>query len=274
MSALRFGPGGLEAWAGPQTNRSDDVSRLAAMSPVSQPKARILPSSTPAWRQGIPLLLWRCPICRIEGSLAQKGRLFSIQSLDCRACGSAWAVIRKPEKDFRLRVIRGPRSLIGLDLPLSGWYDEMKRGFVPSPLPRRGKESTPDEEAYLQTNRARLFLDRSISLDQDWAGREAPDRELPPRAGDWRRIGPGKVTLTNRRLIWESPEGSLDFWWPRVRTLHLRSYYLLGLGYGVTTYRFLFLRESALRWLTYASELVKNRKMASAEIPPVKISHY
>jgi len=275
MSALRFGSGGLESWAGSLAGRADVVNRPAAAKQDSPPKANTRPSSIPAWKQGIPLLLWRCPICRTEDSLFQKGTLFKVLSVGCRACGSVWTVNRRQRKDFRLKVSRGPDPLVGLDLPLSGWYDEMKRDFRPEPPAWVGLGKSSQEKTYLRTNRVKLLLDRSNSLLRDWSGREAPDREFPARAGDWRKLGPGRLTLTNLRLIWESPEGSLDFWWPRVKTLHLRFYHLWGLGYGVTPYRFVFLRESGLKWLTYAGELAKKRRAeAPTEGLPIKISHY
>jgi len=270
MSALRFGPGGVAAWTGPPTKQGDVLSGPLPLplSPDIPPRPMLHRSSIPAWRQGIPLLLWRCPICHMNDSLSQRRRPFKAKTVSCSACGTVWTVTRIPGHDFRLQVIKGPQALFGLNLSLSGWYDEMKKDFRLGPAIEAGKEYLPREEMHLQTTGVKLLLDKSNSLRKSWAGREAPDREFPARAGDWLRLGPGKLTLTSLRLIWDSPQGCLDFWWPRVKTVHLRSFYLLSIGYGVTPYRFLFHHESGLKWLTCAGGLVRQNH------PHIKISPY
>jgi hypothetical protein len=257
MSALRFGPGGVAAWTGPPTKQGDVLSRPLPPKSDILSRPMLSPYSIPAWRKGIPLLLWKCPICGTTDSLSQKRRPFKAKTVSCSACGTVWTVTRIPGHDFRLQVIKGPQALLGLDLSLSGWYGEMKKDFKLGPAPEAGKGYLPREEMNLQTIGVKLLLDKSNSLCKSWAGREAPEGEFPTRAGDWLRLGPGKLTLTSLRLIWDSPQGCLDFWWPRVKTVHLRSFYLLSLGYGVTPYRFLFLRESGLKWLTGAGELAR-----------------
>jgi hypothetical protein len=60
------------------------------------------------------------------------------QSLYCQACATRWVLRRQKARDYRLEVVAGPAELLGLDMALTNWYDEMKRDFQPSPVPVSG----------------------------------------------------------------------------------------------------------------------------------------
>jgi len=158
-----------------------------------------------------------------------------------------------------LRVVDGPAELVGLDMALSTWYDEMKRGFKPSPIPVTNMDLLPNEQVYLRAKEVVLVTYRSSALFNGWTGREPPRAEFPRRSqpADWARLGTGELLLTNRRLVWEGPQGGLDFWWSSVTAVSLLLYYLLGINYGITPYRFILGQENGLKWLTYAGTVAQ-----------------
>lgn len=51
-----------------------------------------------------------------------------------------------------MEVVEGPPDLLGPDMALSAWYDEMKRDFAPSPIILPGIVLDEGEMAYLTAN--------------------------------------------------------------------------------------------------------------------------
>jgi hypothetical protein len=207
----------------------------------------------------LALLLWRCPVCLTNDALVHEHHLGRKDSLRCRACGTQWVVRRVQGRDFRPKVVKGPRDLVGLEMALTTWYDEMKRDFQPSPIPASGLELEPGEELYLKTGRVKLIAYPSNSLLGGWTGREPPQGSILKRseAGRFEDLGTGELLLTNRRLVWEGPQGGLDFWWQHVTDVNLRLFFLMRINYGLTPYRFQFTQDSGLKWLTYAATLAQ-----------------
>jgi len=179
--------------------------------------------------------------------------------LGCQACDTRWEIRRVVSKDFRLKVEDGPADLVGLDMALSTWYDEMKAGFQPSPIPAPDVKLLESEELYLRADRVELLPSRPSVLFDGWTGGEAP-RAQPssgPQSLGWASIGMGQLFLTNQRLLWEGPQGGLDFWWPSIRAVFLPWLNILGINYGAAVYRFELGPEVGRKWLTYAGTLAQ-----------------
>ena len=209
------------------------------------------------WRRGIPLLLWRCPVCHTNDALIHQRPRFRPQTVGCQTCDTRWEMERVVGKDFRLKVIEGPPDLIGLDMPLSTWYDEMKRDFQPSSIPVTDVELLPDEEVYLEVSSSSLSPYQLNALFDGWTGREPPQTQLPGRheLGDWASIGEGRLLLTSQRLLWQGPPGELDFMWPSITAVSIWMVNTLGIRYGTAPYRLTLGQETGLKWLTYAGTL-------------------
>jgi 1-acyl-sn-glycerol-3-phosphate acyltransferase len=271
IERLSYGPGGVAEWAGPPKKNGRlleepiDLLRSAADRVVvakplpARPVAKTDGGPVSLWKRGMPLLLWRCPVCLTHDALVHNRPRFRAQSLDCGACGTRWAVKREYGKDFRLKVVEGPPDLVGLDMALTAWYDQMKRDLKPSPIPASGLDLQPGEELYLRTGNVKLLPYRSNPLFDGWTGREPPrDRVLRrAEAGLYEALGTGELLLTNRRLVWEGPAGGLDFWLEHVTDVTLRLFFQMKINYLFTPYRFQFSQDSGLKWLTYAGTLAQ-----------------
>jgi hypothetical protein len=177
-------------------------------------------------------------------------------------------------QDFRLKVVDGPADLIGLDMALSAWHDEMKTDFQPSPTPAPDLKLLTGEELYLKADRVRLLPYRPNVLFDSWASGEAPRLQPDSQAQspDWAPIGTGRLFLTNQRLLWEGAYGGLDFWWSATRSVFLPWQGVLGIIYGSAPYRFELGGGVGLKWLTYAGTLAQ--QAAAREGHKVTISSY
>ena len=268
---LTYGPGGVAEWAGPPKKNGTlleepvDLLRAAADQVVIADKAPVMRAGDgnggmiSNWKRGLPLLLWRCPVCLTDDALVHNRPRFRAQSLNCQACGTRWAVQREYGKDFRLEVVEGLPSVVDLDMALTTWYDEMKRDFQPSPIPAAGLDLEPGEEVYLRTGGVKLVPYRSNPIFEGWTGREPPkDRVLMrSEAGQYGALGVGELLLTNRRLVWEGPEGALDFWLKHITDVTLRLFFQMKINYEATPYRFEFTEDTGLKWLTYVATVVQ-----------------
>jgi 1-acyl-sn-glycerol-3-phosphate acyltransferase len=270
IERLCYGPGGVAEWPGlPKKNGRplkepidlrSAADRVVVAKPLpARPVAKTDGGPVSLWKRGMPLLLWRCPVCLTHDALVHNRPRFRAQSLDCGACGTRWAVQRVYGKDFRLKVVEGPTDLVGLDMALTAWYDEMKRDLQPSPIPASGVDLEPGEELYLRTGNVKLLPYRSNPLFDGWSGREPPMDKVLRRseAGQYEALGTGELFLTNRRLVWEGPQGGLDFWWQHVTDVNLRLFFQMKINYEATQYRFQFSQDSGLKWLTYAATLAR-----------------
>jgi hypothetical protein len=144
-------------------------------------------------------------------------------------------------------------------MALSTWYDEMRRNFRPSALSVSGVDLAPDEEVYLGANDVSLSPHRPNALFDGWTGREPPQTQPPgrPQLADWPSIGEGQLLLTNHRLLWQGPQGELDFEWSSVTAVYIWLMNTLGIRYGTAQYRFSLGREVGLKWLTHAGTMAK-----------------
>jgi hypothetical protein len=144
-------------------------------------------------------------------------------------------------------------------MALTTWYDEMKRDFQPSPISPDGLDLEPGEELYLRTGNVKLLPYRSNPLFDDWTGREPPNDRVMRRAeaGQFGPLGVGELLLTNRRLVWEAPEGGLDFWLEHITDVTLRLFFQMKINYEATPYRFEFAQDTGLKWLTYGATFIQ-----------------
>jgi len=257
---LRYGPDGLSGWIGtPRRNGAPleqpvRLLRRPELAHVDGPERR---NPAPLWRRGIGLVLWQCPVCGTDDALVHRRPWFQPQRISCQSCDTRWQVKRVVGGDFRLEVVEGPSDLLGLEMPLSTWYDELKRDFQPSPISASGVDLSPGEEVYLQVDAVSLAPHRPNPLFDGWTGREPPRAQPagPMQLADWPSIGHGQLLLTNYRLLWRGPQGELDFEWSSVTAVYLWLLNTLGLRYGTAPYRFSLGQEVGLKWLTYAATM-------------------
>jgi hypothetical protein len=255
---LVYGPGGVDAWQGPISLRGSPLD-----APPELPLPDVEPRPVPADDDrpmvvSIGSLLWRCPICHAPEALSHTLHWFRSDEVRCRACDTTWEIRRVPEKDFCLVVTDGPPEVVGLDMALSRWYDEMKRGLDIGPVVAADASDNDDEEVYLEREGVSLLPYQPNPLFDDWADSEAP-RKQPGRRemADYDSIGTGTLSLTNRCLIWRSEEREIVFYWESVTSAYLWAGSTLVLGYGTAMYRLGLRQAAGLRWLTYVGVLAQ-----------------
>ena len=221
----------------------------------------------------ITILLWRCPLCNTDDALSYRVRWLRPDHLSCAHCGTEWQVQRVIGDDYRLRVIKGEASSIGLELPLAEWYDRMKAGFRLTPLQQDSVALGHGELLYLRGQEAAMIVRADNPLLVGWDQRDAPmgplAQELVPK---WETLEPGCLYMTEQRLIWEGEETACDFWWERVNAVFTWFTRAFGIMYGTTTYRFSIPGQSVLKWLTYSGELAKALEARSGR--RIAVSHY
>lgn len=270
LETLCYGPDGVTGWIGPalkdglplegriDVRRAGETLTTDAAAPGSGVTGAD-GDKVSVWKRGIAQLLWRCPVCCTNDALVHKRGWFRRPSLHCQACGTHWAVERAYNKDFRLQVAEGPPDLIGLDMALSAWYDEMKRDFEPTPILVSGLDLLSGEDAYLEASNVLLMAYLPNPLVEGWTGREPPDRQPPSEYAwaDWGELGRGRCVLTSQRLVWQGAPGELDFSWSSVTAVYLWLVKTMGITYGTARYRLGFDEESGLKWLTYVGTLAQ-----------------
>ena len=259
---LRYGPEGLDGWIGPPRRNGvppGEPVRIHSRPELAEPRRLPIERDGPVWKRGMTLVLWRCPVCGTDDALVHQRPWFGQRKVSCQACETRWKVNRVIGKDFRLEVVAGPPDLMGLNMALSTWYDQMMQGFEPSPVQVSGVDLSPDEEVYLEAHNVSLSPHRPNALFEERTGREPPKTQPPdrPQLGDWPSIGEGRLLLTNRRLHWSGPVGELDFRWSSVTAVYLWLINTLAVKYGSAPYRFSLEREVGLKWLTYASTMAQ-----------------
>lgn len=277
VDELRYGSRGLEGWIGsPERNGVPlrEPVRLRYDPNLDNPEQVIPQNNGPVWKRGVALMLWRCPVCRTDDALVHEHPRFRSQILRCQACATRWKIRRLEGRDFRLGVVQGHPGLVGLNMALSTWYDEIKEGFEPSPLPVSGVELLPYEEVYLEAHDVSLSPHRPNALFNGWSDREPPRSQPPdrPHLADWPSVGEGRLLLTNQRLHWSGPGRELDFKWSSVTAVYLWLLNTLAIRYGTAPYRFSLSGEVGLKWLTYAGTMA--RRAADREGRDVTLSAF
>jgi hypothetical protein len=203
---------------------------------------------------GIPMLLWRCPVCQTNDVLVHRNGLFRAETVSCAACQTVWRVDRVMGQDYRLTITAGRPDLVGTSRALADWYDLIKADFRPEPIDRRLNDQLPNEAVYLTAAGIPLITNRSNPLFTGWPDQEAPreSRLRPDQPADWDTLGTGRLDLTSQRLVWDDGDRRCDLWWRRVNTIFTYFRTTFGVMYGREVYRFQFSDQSILKWLTYA----------------------
>jgi len=141
---LSYGEGGVEGWVGPILHDGESLDTLPQISPPPEllppDQWTVDPRSLPLSKRAVSLLLWRCPVCKNYDALNHERPLFRQEKINCQSCGTVWEFNRIAGHDFRMRINEGTPELIGLDMPLSKWYEVMKYGFKPvnnTPIKKR-----------------------------------------------------------------------------------------------------------------------------------------
>jgi hypothetical protein len=261
---LAYGEGGVDAWVGPVKRNGKPIDEPVQL---QQPAHDLVPAdqwvhdpySVSPFRRGVAGLLWRCPVCHTNDALIHMRPLFGTQTVSCQACDTGWELRGLMGHDFRMQVVKGAPELIGLDMPLSTWYEKMKVDFQPAPIPTTGVDLLPGEEVYLEVADVPLEPHKPSALYEEWNEREAPKSQPPALqvAGEWDSIGEGRLLLTSHRLLWKSPQRELDFYWSSISSVHNFALNTLGIGYVSARYRFALQGENGLKWLTYAGTLAQ-----------------
>jgi hypothetical protein len=175
------------------------------------------------------------------------------------------------EKDFRLKVVEGPARLLGLEMALSRWSDEMLKGFRLEPIQASGLELQPGEKAYAEMAGATLSPQGAVPLPAGPNGREPPQGRPVGQSGTaaWTSLGQGRLVATSQRLVWQGAGCELDFDWAAVTAVYLLLVNTLVLVYGQAPYRFQLGHEAGLKWLTYVRTLVQQAAERDGRTVPV-----
>lgn len=262
----RYGPGGVSGWAGPTLRNGVPVADPVTLKPPATPPDAVPPvdPAVKSTTRGVAQLLWQCPVCRTDEALVHRRRRGWPQTVSCQACRTRWELQRIIEHDFRMKVVEGPPELIGLDMALTAWYDEMRRNFRPKPIRVPGLALPADEEVYLEKGGVPLMPYKPNPLFEGWNEREPPKKQVGRHEwADWESIGEGQLVLTSHRLLWRGPDRELDFMWSSVSAISLYMATVLGIRYGAAMYRFELGNVLPLRWLQTASYAAK--KVAQAD---------
>jgi hypothetical protein len=222
--------------------------------------------------RGVAQLLFECPVCRTEESLVQTRRFRWPKKVSCQACGTVWELQRVIEHDFRMRVVEGPPDLIGLDMPLTAWYDEMMASFRPKAIDVSGIDLLSAEVVYLEKSGVALLPYHPNPLFEAWSEREPPKKTKGRREyAGWSSIGVGQLLLTSHRLLWRGHDRELDFMWSSVNAISAYMMNILAIRYGGAMYRFDLGNALLLKWLKHAAYAAK--KVAQVDGHELSISY-
>lgn len=221
----------------------------------------------------IPRLLWQCPLCHSDDALRQRTRWRGSDELVCVACDTAWAVQRVVGHDFLLTVTRGAPATRGEQRPLAEWYDLMKAGLR---LIRRHDAALPlrpDEELYVQSRRAELYVEEDNPLVRGWTGEEAPAHKDTGLGMFFvRHWDHGRLGLTSQRFLWVGERQALSFELGRVNSAFAEVHRYFVLLFGLRVYKFRFLDESILKWVTYTGLVA--RRSDAVDPSRIALSNY
>jgi hypothetical protein len=214
----------------------------------------------------IPNLLWRCPLCCTLDTLHQRRKWFAEDLLWCSHCRAQWAVIRRKGDDYYLRLLSPEPAQGEKELPLWAWYERMKENFHPQLLPNRSPLLKADERMYLQGKSITLVAQED---NPQFFHKIRKSKEMKRLVYPFmRKVGKGDLLLTNQRLIWQK-DRIFSFWFSDLDSVYIEANHYLGLVSGVRIYKFHFLKDSYLKWLTHLAHLVPQ-----ATPHPISFSNY
>lgn len=201
----------------------------------------------------LPTLLWRCPICKTNDALSHRSPRLRRDLVSCSACQTVWELIRVLGKDYRMRIIEGAKK--GFELPLAEWYDVMKEDFHLVPVTEPSPPLEPGEVLHLASKEVEF---QALETDRVFWPQPAPTSlepdNSPPLPPLMKRVGIGRLFLTNRRLVCQINDRTVSVWLKSVRAVELVTDRFMILRHQDGLYMFTFLRESLLKWLTYIAQ--------------------
>ena len=262
FNKVRYFPDTIENWVGPPTRNGAPVSGDIELKPAHGP---VVPwpdadlDHKKMFLRGVAQLLWRCPMCGTEGPILHKYRLFGGEGkVRCRACGTHWKMKRIFGHDFRMIVTDGHPDMVGLDMPLTMWYDRATEGFELKPIEVSGVDLRPGEEVYLAVDDVKFSAYKPSPLFDGMTSGEAP-ASVARGARDYADhhvLGEGRVLVTSERLIWQGPDAELYFKWPAFTAANMFVNTLI-IRYGPAPYRFNMGQQLPLRVINYVGTLAK-----------------
>lgn len=261
---IAYGEGGVKAWAGAIRHKGKIIDNMVGL---KKPQV-LLPQDQWSFtiknikfsKRKVTLLLWRCPVCKTNDALVHHESWFRKSTVFCQSCRTKWILIRTPGHDFRMVVVEGDPDLIGLEMPLSVWYEKMKEDFKPEPIRFNDPFLKEGEQVYLHNDNISLLVHSPSYLMDDWQDGEAPATKPRggPKYGKWEKTGKGRILVTGQRLVWLNQGRELYFNWSLVTAVVLWPPNTVGLNYGSARYQFPMGTEPGLKWLTYLGAFVKN----------------
>jgi 1-acyl-sn-glycerol-3-phosphate acyltransferase len=261
---LSYGEEGVEGWVGPlyhNGNQIDEPPSLEISQELIPPNQwPYNPVSLSLFKRGVSLLLWRCPVCKINDALEHERPWFRQEKIKCLSCSTVWEFNRIVDHDFRMRVFEGASELIDLDMPLSKWYEVMKQDFKLKPISATEMECLEGEEVYLAIDNVPLKPHKPNQLFENWEELEAPKTQPRGEYLGAKRvaIGTGNLTMTNKRLHWKSLQREINFYWTSVFAVYNWEPNVMGLVYGRAQYDIPLANDIGLKWITHAGEILKS----------------
>lgn len=218
----------------------------------------------------IPTLLWRCPLCSGDGTLAHSTRRLRPDRLRCSRCGAEWRVRRILADDYYLKVVKG-RSDVGRERSLREWYDLMKQNVRLVPVADSPIRLRPGELVYLVSRAADLTAEASDPLFFP-ARRPIDGVRLDKRTVEGAVVGRGRLVLTGQRLAWQSNGEVYSFPLDRVNSVYALLDYGVALMVGMRLYIVCLLEESPLRWINHMALVAQQVEKETGH--RIATSHY
>lgn len=211
----------------------------------------------------IPLLLWRCPLCATNDALVHVSRPLRADRVHCRHCHAEWRVRRVPGDNFYLKLVIGQGGILlhtSTERSVTEWYDAMKRTLRLAPIHDPAVSLLPGEVLYLASGPAELLVEETDPLFSPTTGSPTVSRgfdlaqpRVDKREVKGKMVGPGRLFLTNQRLVWRGDGPPCSFPLDRTNSAYAFVDYGLTLLVELRLYTAHFLEESLLKWVTYVA---------------------
>jgi hypothetical protein len=158
-----------------------------------------------------------------------------------------------------MKILHGHKDIVGLDMPLSHWYNQMKEGFLPTAIKSYKQEDKSIEEIYLLARDVSLFIQKNNQIFSEWLEKEAPKviQRTQQHATVLEKYGDGSLMLSKNSILWQNSERELEFKWASVNAVYRFPPNTFALTYGMARYQIPLKRESSLMWLTHAAKILQ-----------------
>jgi len=177
--------------------------------------------------KGLPLLLWRCPLCKTNDSLHVENGVY----LRCGACDSRWEL----KRNYHLKLLSNSSDREAPEAKtLSDWYALIKEVQDISPADLTCDFIEEGERAYLESGRVRYSsydkLKRCFCYQ-------------------------GELILTDRRLIFVDGEQVLSDALSDIEKVVIEGNNCVELGFSDKMISIKFNHESPLKWQAYIDRI-------------------